>query len=116
MLKVRLARCGYKKHPCYNIVVADARAPRDGRFIEKIGYYHPMKSADDETRIVFDQDKVQKWFDCGAQPTERVVFLLLRYFTAKKLAINNKIEKFIGKYRRNIRMATNNKKEENATE
>lgn len=76
MLKIRLARGGYKKHPCYRIVVADSRCPRDGRFVEKIGYYHPIKKNEDETRCVLDKERVLFWLKNGAQPTNRVkVFL-----------------------------------------
>lgn len=83
MLKIRLARGGYKRNPCYRIVVADAKAPRDGKFIEKIGYYHPIKSIDDSTRMMFDIDRVQHWMARGAQPTERIVVLLIRFCAAK---------------------------------
>lgn len=76
MLKIRLARRGCKKYPCYRIVVADARAPRDGKFIAKIGHYHPMKKNDDQTRVVLDMEKIKKWMKHGARPTERVAKFL----------------------------------------
>jgi len=81
-LKIRLTRGGAKKRPYYRIVVADARAPRDGRFIEKIGTYDPMKAKDDPTRVTIDIEKAKAWLAKGAQPTDRV----LRFFDAAGLA------------------------------
>ena len=75
-LKLRLSRGGAKKRPFYRIVVADARAPRDGRFIEKIGTFDPLKKAEDATRLVLDVEKAKEWIARGAQPTDRVVRLL----------------------------------------
>ncbi|WP_417481178.1 30S ribosomal protein S16 [Maricaulis sp.] len=70
-LKIRLTRGGAKKRPYYRIVVADARAPRDGRFIEKIGSYNPMLPKDAQ-RVVLDLEKAKAWIAKGAQPTDRV--------------------------------------------
>jgi small subunit ribosomal protein S16 len=70
-LKIRLARGGAKKRPYYRIVVTDARAPRDGRFIEKIGSYNPMLPKDAQ-RVVLDLEKAKAWIAKGAQPTDRV--------------------------------------------
>jgi len=67
MVKIRLQRKGRKKQPFYHIVIADARAPRDGRFIEKIGYYNPMTSP---ATIELDRDKAYEWLTQGAQPTD----------------------------------------------
>ena len=75
-LKIRLSRGGAKKRPFYRIVVADARAPRDGRFVEKIGTFDPMKAKDDAGRLVLDQEKAKSWLAKGAQPTDRVLRLL----------------------------------------
>jgi len=75
-LKLRLARAGAKKRPYYKIVVADSRAPRDGRFIEQIGIYNPLLPKDDEGRVKFDQDKAADWMKKGARPTERVARFL----------------------------------------
>jgi len=75
-LKIRLSRGGAKKRPHYRIVVADSRSPRDGRFIEKLGYYDPLRPADDEKRVVFDAERVRYWLDKGAKPTERVARFL----------------------------------------
>ena len=79
-LKLRLARAGTKKRPYYHVVVADARSPRDGRFIEKIGAYDP-KLADKEKRVTLVSERVQHWLGVGAQPTDRVA----RFFDAAGL-------------------------------
>jgi small subunit ribosomal protein S16 len=75
-LKIRLARGGSKKRPYYRIVVADARMPRDGRYIEKIGTYNPLLSKDDENRVRIDLEAAKSWLDKGAQPTDRVARFL----------------------------------------
>lgn len=71
-IKIRLARAGSKKRPYYHVVIADARSPRDGRVIERIGAYNPMLAKDDEKRIVLDTERAQYWLTNGAQPTDRV--------------------------------------------
>ena len=73
MVKIRLKRMGMKKAPFYRIVVSDSRTPRDGRFIEELGYYDPMKNPAD---LKLDQEKVEKWLKNGAQPTETVRALI----------------------------------------
>lgn len=73
MVKIRLARHGAKKHPFYRIVAADARAPRDGRFLERLGSYDPTR---DPAAIVIKHDKLQRWLQQGAQPTRTVARLL----------------------------------------
>ena len=73
MVKIRLKRMGMKKHPFYRIVVADERSPRDGRFIEEIGYYDPMKQP---AVINVKNDKAVEWMKKGAQPTDTVRILL----------------------------------------
>jgi small subunit ribosomal protein S16 len=72
MLKIRLARGGAKKRPYYSIVVADSHSPRDGRFIEKVGAYHPLLKKDDPQRVVLKLERIQEWIKKGAQPTDRV--------------------------------------------
>jgi len=69
MVKIRLKRIGAKKKPFYRVVVADSRTPRDGKFIEEIGYFDPLQDPD---VIKIDEEKAKKWLDDGAQPTERV--------------------------------------------
>jgi small subunit ribosomal protein S16 len=73
MIKLRLRRMGAKKQPSYRIVVADARAKRDGRFIEIVGIYNPLT---EPTTIRLDADRARYWLSNGAQPTERVAKLL----------------------------------------
>ena len=79
MVKIRLRRMGAKKAPFYRVVVADSRSPRDGRFIEEIGYYNPTT---EPSEIKIDAEKANKWIANGAQPTETVKVLL------KKCGIN----------------------------
>ena len=88
-LKMRLARGGTKKRPFYRIVVADSRAPRDGRFIEKLGSYNPMLPRDREERVVFDAERVKYWLEKGVQPTDRVLRFLDAAGLAKRPARNN---------------------------
>jgi small subunit ribosomal protein S16 len=71
-VRIRLSRGGSKKRPYYRIVAADQRAPRDGRFIEKLGSYNPMLPQDHADRLVVDKEKVAAWLSKGAQPTERL--------------------------------------------
>ena len=73
MVKIRLMRMGATKRPFYRVVVADSRSPRDGRFIENIGKYHPLE---DPSLIEIDQDRAVYWLSQGAQPTEQVRVLL----------------------------------------
>lgn len=75
MVKIRLRRTGKKKKPSYRVVVADARAPRDGRFIESIGHYSPLT---DPPTVVIDEEKALAWLQRGAKPTETVASLLRR--------------------------------------
>ncbi len=75
MVKIRLRRMGAKKAPFYRLVVADSRSPRDGRFIEEVGYYDPMKNP---VEVKLDGEKIQKWLANGAQPTETVKALLTK--------------------------------------
>ena len=72
-VKIRLRRMGAKKAPFYRIVVADSRYPRDGRFIDEVGYYNPLT---DPVDLKVDTEKVQKWISNGAQPTDTVKSLL----------------------------------------
>jgi small subunit ribosomal protein S16 len=87
-LKIRLARGGSKKRPFYRIVVADARSPRDGRFIDKIGTYNPLL-ADENLRVVLNADLAQEWLAKGAQPTDRVARFLDKAGLMKRPARNN---------------------------
>lgn len=88
-LKLRLSRSGSKKRPYYRIVVAEATAPRDGRFIEKIGTFNPLLPKDRKERLVLDQDRARYWLKSGAQPTDRVLRMLDGLGIAKREARNN---------------------------
>ena len=87
-LKLRLARAGTTKRPYYHVVVADARSPRDGRFIEKVGHYDP-KLADDSKRVTLVTERIQHWLSVGAQPTDRVLRFLDAAGIAKRAPRNN---------------------------
>ncbi len=80
-VKIRLRRMGAKKAPFYRIVVADSRYPRDGRFIDEVGYYDPMT---EPATIKLDADKVEKWLANGAQPTETVKSIINKSGVNKK--------------------------------
>ena len=89
-LKIRLARAGTKKRPFYHIVIADSRAPRDGRFIERIGFFSPLTPKEaKEHRLKLDLDKVKAWLAKGAQPSDRVLRFLDAAGLAKRAARSN---------------------------
>jgi len=75
-VKIRLARGGTKKRPYFRVVIADERAPRDGRFIEKVGTYNPLLAADNPERVKLDLERIKHWLSKGAQPTDRVLRFL----------------------------------------
>jgi small subunit ribosomal protein S16 len=75
-LVIRLARAGTKKRPVYHVVVADNRSPRDGRFIERLGYFNPLLPKEKTERLKLDLEKVQAWMKKGAQPSDRVMRFL----------------------------------------
>ena len=75
-LKIRLARAGTKKRPFYHIVIADSRSPRDGRFIERLGYFNPLLPKEKTERLKLDLDKCKAWLAKGALPTDRVLRFL----------------------------------------
>lgn len=88
-LKIRLARGGAKKRPFYRVVVADTRAPRDGRFIEKIGTFNPLLAKDDASRVVLDVERAKHWIGVGALPTDRVARFLSDAGVLTRAARNN---------------------------
>ena len=75
-LKIRLSRGGNKKRPHYRVVLADSRAPRDGRFIERLGTYNPILSKDNDQRVILNEERIKHWLKNGAQPTDRVTKFL----------------------------------------
>lgn len=90
-VSLRLSRGGSKKRPYYKIVVANATAPRDGKFLEQVGTYNPLLAKDSEDRIKMDAERVKYWLSQGAQPTDRVArFLEAAGLTEKKVRNNPK--------------------------
>jgi len=88
-LKIRLSRGGSKKRPYYRIVIAEAAAPRDGRFIERIGHWNPLLPKDHDERVVINEDRAKHWLSVGAQPTDRVLRILDVKGIAKRPQRNN---------------------------
>jgi small subunit ribosomal protein S16 len=88
-LKIRLARAGTKKRPFYHVVVADSRSPRDGRFIERLGYFNPLLAKNAKERLKLDLDKVKAWLAKGARPTDRVLRFFDETGLMKRPARNN---------------------------
>src|SRR3954454_13359640 len=86
---IRMARAGTKKRPFYHIVAADSRFPRDGRFIERLGYFNPLLPKDNKERLNLDLEKVKAWMQKGAQPTDRIMRFLDAAGVAKRKARNN---------------------------
>ena len=86
---IRMARAGTKKRPFYHVVVADSRAPRDGRFIERLGYFNPLLPKDKTDRLKLDMDKVKAWIAKGAQPSDRVMRFLDAAGVMKREKRNN---------------------------
>ena len=113
--KIRLARGGSKKRPFYSIVVADVRAPRDGRFIEKLGTFNPLLAKDNDQRVVMDLDRVKHWLGEGAQPTDKVLRFLDEAGILKREPRNNPKKALPGK-KAQERVAEKAQKEEDAAE
>ena len=88
-ISIRLSRGGSKKRPYYRIIVADARSPRDGKFIEKIGNYNPLLAKDNDQRVQLDTERAKHWLSVGAQPTDRVARFLDAAGVRERVAKNN---------------------------
>ena len=88
-VKIRLARGGAKKRPFYRVVVANATAPRDGDFLEKVGTYNPMLAKDSNERVVLKADRVEYWLKSGAKPTDRVA----KFIEQAGIALPEKVKK-----------------------
>ncbi len=86
---LRMARAGTKKRPVYHIVAADSRFPRDGRFIERLGFFNPLLPKDHKDRLRLDLEKVKTWIAKGAQPSDRIMRFLDAAGIAKREARNN---------------------------
>jgi len=76
MLKIRMSRGGAKKRPVYKIVIADSRKPRDGRFIEKVGFFNPLLPKDKKERLSLDIERIKYWLEKGARPSDRIARFL----------------------------------------
>ncbi len=111
--RIRLARGGSKKRPYYRIVAADVRAPRDGRFIEKLGTYNPLLPKDSAERVTMNKERIQYWLDQGATPTDRVLRFLDAEGMMKREARNNPNKAKPGK-KAEERIAEKAQKEEDA--
>jgi len=88
-LKLRMSRAGTKKRPFYHIVVADSRSPRDGRFIERLGFFNPLLAKDNAERLKLDLEKVKAWLAKGATPSDRILRFLDAAGIMKRPARNN---------------------------
>jgi small subunit ribosomal protein S16 len=114
-LKIRLARAGTKKRPFYHIVIADSRSPRDGRFIERIGYFNPLLPKEKTERLKLDLDKVKAWMAKGALPTDRVLRFLDQAGVMTREKRNNP-ERAIPRKERKIQAEAKEKEKEAAKE
>jgi len=109
--KIRLARGGSKKRPYYRIVVADVRAPRDGKFIEKVGTYNPLLTKENPERITLNEERIKYWIGAGATPTERVADFLV---TAKLFQRSKHDQKVLDERIKTSQEAIKKKKAEEA--
>ena len=114
MLKIRMSRGGTKKRPFYKIVVADARAPRDGRFLERIGHYNPLLPKDNPERVKIDLERVKHWLGHGAQPSDRIERFLAEVGLAEKKTKFNDPHKSAPRKKTQERMAAEKKASEAA--
>lgn len=92
-VRIRLSRGGSKKRPFYRVVAADQRAPRDGRFIERLGSYNPMLPQDHAERFIIDEERVKYWLSQGAEPTERLQKMLSNLGLVKAPALRSQPKK-----------------------
>ena len=103
-VRIRLSRGGSKKRPFYRVVAADQRAPRDGRFIEKLGTYNPLLPQDHEQRLVINEERVKYWLGVGARPTERLEKLFSNLGLVKAPALREQPKKSAPKAKAQERM------------
>ena len=116
MLKLRLSMGGTKKRPVYKIVVADSRFPRDGRFIEKLGYFNPLLPKDKKDRVGLESERIKYWLSQGAKPTTRVARILGENKLIEMPIIGNNPNKAIPKKDRKKQDASAEKTEEKKAE
>ena len=115
-LKIRLARGGSKKRPYYRIVVAEERAPRDGKFIEKVGTYNPMLAKDSEQRIQLVEERVKYWLGQGAQATDRVHRFLASVNLTEKREVPEQTSKHLQSERTKMKVQEREDKRNTAKE
>ena len=115
-LAIRLSRGGRKNRPHYSIVVADKRAPRDGRFIEKIGTYNPLLAKDDGARVNLNEERAKYWLDQGAQPSDRVAVFLGKAGVAPMPEQRNNPKKAQASEKTKLRIAEREEKRKAAAE
>jgi small subunit ribosomal protein S16 len=113
-LNIRLARHGSKKRPFYHVVVADVRAPRDGRFIEKLGRYNPKVQDSNPERLVLNEERIRYWLGVGAQPTDRVSRFLEKQGILKAKATRNNPQKALPGKKAQERLAAEKAAQEKA--
>ncbi len=112
MLKLRLSMGGTKKRPVYKIVVADSKFPRDGRFIEKLGYFNPLLPKDKKDRVGLESERIKYWLSQGAKPTNRVARILGENKLIEMPAPGNNPNKAVPKKDRKKQEGETEKKEE----
>lgn len=114
MLKIRMARAGAKKKPFYQIVAADSRNPRDGKFLEKLGTYNPMLPKDHAERVTLNGERIKYWLSKGAQASDRVAIFLGKAGLAPMPERKNNPQKSVAKAKMTDRAKEKAKKEEAA--
>lgn len=91
-VKIRLARAGAKKYSYFKIVVTNDHAPRDGAFIEKVGYYNPMLPKGHQERVKLDNNRIEYWLSCGAWPTDKVLGFIKQFGVSLPVNVQKKYE------------------------
>ncbi len=115
-VRIRLSRGGSKKRPFYKVVAADQRAPRDGRYIERLGSYNPMLPQDHAERFTINEDRVKYWLSQGAEPTERLEKMLSALGLVNKPAMRNQPQKSAPKAKAQERLKEKEEKAKAAAE
>ena len=115
-VRIRLSRGGSKKRPFYKVVAADQRAPRDGRFIERLGSYNPMLPQDHADRFSVNEERVKYWLSQGAEPTERLAKMLANLGLVAKPALRNQPTKSAPKAKAQERLKEKEEKAKAAAE
>ena len=101
--RIRLARAGSKNRPFFRIVVSDKRSPRDGKFIEKLGTYNPLLPKEDESRVLFDEERIKYWLSKGATPSYKMAIFLSKLNLVEKPPIPQQTKKHLPKVKKKER-------------